>query len=54
MSIERRFSDLQVEVNGLVCAGKQIHDILIDAANIGGENVAAKYMQVCAGMPADV
>ena len=25
----------QIEVNGLVCAGKRIHDILIDAANAG-------------------
>ena len=47
MSIERRFSDLQVEVNGLVCAGKKIHDILIDAANAGVENVAGKYVQEC-------
>ena len=40
MSIERRFSDLQVEVNGLIlCAGKKIHDIL---------------ESICTGMPADV
>ena len=40
-------SDLQVEVNGLVCAGKKIHDILIDAANAGVGNVAGKYVQEC-------
>ena len=34
MSIEHRFSDLQVEVNSLICAGKKIHDILIDAARL--------------------
>ena len=34
-------------MNGLVCAGKKIHDILIDAANAGVENVAGKYVQEC-------
>ena len=36
-------------MNGLVCAGKKIHDVLIDATNAGPgvENVAAKYMQEC-------
>ena len=38
-------------MNGLICAGKKIHDVLIDAANAGVENVAGT---VCAGMPADV
>ena len=37
----------QVEVNGLICAGKKIHDILIDTANAGVENVAGKYVQEC-------
>ena len=37
----------QVEVNGLICAGKKIHDILIDAGNVGVENVAGKYVQEC-------
>ena len=37
----------QVEVNGLICAGKKIHDVLIDAANAGVENVAGKYVQEC-------
>ena len=30
-------------MNGLSCAGKKIHDVLIDAANAGVENVATKY-----------
>ena len=34
-------------MNGLICAGKKIHDILIDAANAGVENVAGKYVQEC-------
>ena len=32
-------------MNGLICAGKKIHDVLIDAANAGVENVAGKYVQ---------
>ena len=38
---------LQIEVNGLICAGKKIHDALIDAGNVGVENVATKYVQEC-------
>ena len=34
-------------MNGLICAGKKIHDVLIDAANVGVENVAGKYVQEC-------
>ena len=34
-------------MNGLICAGKKIHDVLIDAANAGVENVAGKYVQEC-------
>ena len=41
------FKFWQIEVNGLVCAGKKIHDALIDAANAGVENVATKYVQEC-------
>ena len=38
----------QVEVNGLVCAGKKIHEILLDAdVNVGVRNIAAKYVQEC-------
>ena len=41
------FCDLQVEVNGMICAGKRIHEALIDADNAGIENVARKYVQEC-------
>ena len=34
-------------MNGLICAGKKIHDVLIDAGNVGVENVAGKYVQEC-------
>ena len=38
---------LQVEVKGLVCAGKQIHEALLDAGNVGVEDLAQKYLQEC-------
>ena len=38
---------LQVEINGMVCAGKKIHDTLLDIGNIGAENIATKYVQEC-------
>ena len=34
-------------MNGLICAGKRIHEVLIDADNAGIENVARKYVQEC-------
>ena len=34
-------------MNGLICAGKKIHQVLIDADNAGIENVARKYVQEC-------
>ena len=34
-------------MNGLICAGKKIHDVLIDTANAGVENIAGKYVQEC-------
>ena len=34
-------------MNGLVCAGKRIHEILLDTDNAGMENVVAKYVQEC-------
>ena len=38
---------MQVEVNGLICAGKKIHEILLDAENIGIQEVVEKYVQEC-------
>ena len=40
-------TSFQVEVNGLVCAGKKIHEILLDVGNIGVRAIAAKYVQEC-------
>ena len=34
-------------MNSLICAGKKLHDVLIDTANAGVENVASKYVQEC-------
>ena len=38
---------LQVEVDGLVCAAKKIHEILLDTGNIGVQEIAEKYLQEC-------
>ena len=38
---------LQVEISGMVYAGKKIHDTLLDIGNIGTENIATKYIQEC-------
>ena len=37
----------QVNVNGLVCAGKKIHEVLLDTENIGVQDIADKYVQEC-------
>ena len=37
----------QVLVKGLPCAGKKIHEPLLDAANAGVENIVRKYVQEC-------
>ena len=34
-------------MNGLLCAGKKIHEILLDVDNIGVRDIAAKYVQEC-------
>ena len=36
-----------VDVNGLVCAGKKIHEILLDVGNVGVREIPAKYVQEC-------
>lgn len=38
---------IQIIVKGNICAGKKIHDILIDAGNVGGGSIAQKYSQEC-------
>ena len=37
----------QVEVNGLICARKKIHDTLLDAGNVGVQEITSKYVQEC-------
>ena len=34
-------------MNGLVCAGKRIHEVLLDTGNAGMENVVDRYVQEC-------
>ena len=34
-------------MSGLICAGKKLHELLLDADNAGIENVALKYVQEC-------
>ena len=34
-------------MNGLLCAGKKIHEILLDIDNIGVRDITAKYVQEC-------
>ena len=34
-------------MNGLVCAGKKIHEILLDVGNVGVQEIATKYVQEC-------
>ena len=34
-------------MNGQVCAGKRIHEVLLDAGNIGVREIALKYVQEC-------
>ena len=38
---------MQVEVNGLICAGKKIHEILLDTENVGIQEIIEKYVQEC-------
>ena len=37
----------ELEMNGLVCAGKRIHDALLKQGNIGATNIARKYLEEC-------
>ena len=41
------WTSFQIEVNGLLCAGKKIHEVLIDVDNIGAERITNKYVQEC-------
>ena len=38
----------EVEINGLVCAGKKkLHETLVEVGNVGVHNIAHKYVQEC-------
>ena len=37
----------ELEVGGVVCAGKKIHESLIEQGNLGADNIASKYEVEC-------
>ena len=37
----------ELEVNGLMCAGKRLHEELLDQDNIGTANITRKYCEEC-------
>ena len=37
----------ELEVNGLLCAGKRLHEALLEQGNVGVENIARKYLLEC-------
>ena len=37
----------ELDVDGLICAGKSIHETLIERGNFGLENIAQKYVDEC-------
>ena len=41
----------ELEVNGLVCAGKRIHDALLQRDNAGVQNIERKYLEECQVVP---
>ena len=34
-------------MGGLICAGKKIYEILLDAGNVGVDNISQKYLREC-------
>ena len=40
-------SVMELEMNGLLCAGKRLHEALLDQANAGVADVAHKYFLEC-------
>ena len=40
-------SVMELEVNGLLCAGKRLHEALLDQANAGVPDIARKYFLEC-------
>ena len=41
----------ELEVNGLVCAGKRLHDVLLERDNTGVANIERKYLEECQVTP---
>ena len=41
----------ELEMNGLVCAGKRLHDALLQQDNAGLQNIERKYLEECQVMP---
>ena len=41
----------ELEINGLVCAGKRLHDALVEQGNAGVSSITRKYLQECQVMP---
>ena len=41
----------ELEVNGVLCAGKRIHDALLQRDNAGVANIQRKYIEECQVMP---
>ena len=37
----------ELEVSGVVCAGKKIHEILIEQGNFGTDNIVSRYVEEC-------
>ena len=40
-------SVVELELNGLLCAGKRLHDSLLEQGNIGAINIERKYLEEC-------
>ena len=41
----------ELEMNGLLCAGKRLHDALLQRDNAGVANIERKYLEECQVMP---
>ena len=37
----------ELEVNGVVCAGKRLHETLLEQGNAGVAHIARKYLMEC-------
>ena len=36
-----------LELNGMLCAGKKIHDVLVDVGNEGADTIATRFVEEC-------